>query len=250
MPLTSLMVVDIETIPDRAHHEGDDFPILPFHQVVVIGFLEANIERSGEGETYTLQQLRCGGESDFSEAQLLDGFFRYFERSKPRLVTYNGRAFDLPVLKYRAMKHGVQAPWLQKGGDRFSNYSYRYSTDWHCDLMDVLADFGASRAVKLDEVSKVMGFPGKFGIDGSQVADYFEAGRIQDIRDYCETDVLNTYLVYLRYMLHRADLKKDAYDGAISDVIAMIEAEKGSRPHLGEFMDAWGAQCHGKFTSS
>ncbi len=144
MPLTSLMVVDIETIPDSAHHEGDDFPILPFHQVVAIGFLEANIERSGEGETYALQQLRCGGETEFSEAQLLDGFFRYFERSKPRLVTYNGRAFDLPVLKYRAMKHGVQAPWLQKGGDRFSNYSYRTHASDAADCSSVIVNTDGS----------------------------------------------------------------------------------------------------------
>ncbi len=188
---------------------------------------------------YVLKELRCGGEADFTEAQLLEGFFRYFERLKPRLVTYNGRTFDLPVLKYRAMKHGIQAPWLYKGGDRYGNYSYRNNSDWHCDLMDVLSDFGASRAVKLDEVSKVFGFPGKFGIDGSQVAGMYEDGQIKEIRDYCETDVLNTYLVYLRYMLHRADLTKDAYDKAVTDVIGMIEEEKAVRPHLGEFLEAW-----------
>ncbi len=119
--------------------------------------------------------------------------------------------------------------------------------EWHCDLMDVLADFGASRAVKLDEVSRAFGFPGKFGIDGSQVEGLYKDGRIKEIRDYCETDVLNTYLVYLRYRLHRADLNKDAYNGAISEIIALIDAEKEARPHLLEFMEAWGQSCGSQF---
>ena len=97
--------------------------------------------------------------------------------------------------------------------------------------------------MKLDEVSKIFGFPGKFGIDGSQVAGMYEDGRIKEIRDYCETDVLNTYLVYLRHMLHRADLTKEAYDKAVSDTVTMIEEEKAARPHLGEFLEAWRAQC-------
>ena len=244
------MVFDIETIPDKGHHEGDKFPIHPYHQVVAIAFLHAEIQRSEAGETYVLKELRCGGEADFTEAQLLEGFFHYFERLKPRIVTYNGRTFDLPVLKYRAMKHGIQAPWLYKGGDRYGNYSYRYNSDWHCDLMDVLSDFGASRAVKLDEVSKVFGFPGKFGIDGSQVAGMYADGRIKEIRDYCETDVLNTYLVYLRNMLHRADLTKEAYDKTVTDTVTMIEEGKAARPHLGEFLEAWRTQCDSQFSLS
>ena len=114
----SLLVVDIETIPDAAHHEGSGFPIRPFHQVIAISFLEAGIGRGELGETYRLGDLRCGGEADYDEAKLLQAFFIYFERSKPRLITYNGRTFDLPVLKYRAMLHGIRTPWLYRAGDR------------------------------------------------------------------------------------------------------------------------------------
>ena len=245
-----LMVVDIETIPDLKHHEGDSFPKIPFHQVVAIAFLEVEIERTGDTEAYTFRELRCGGEEGFSEKQLLEGFFQYFERQRPRLVTYNGRSFDIPVLKYRAMAHGIAARWLHKAGDRFSNYSYRYSREWHCDLMDVLSDFGASRSVKLDEVSRLLGFPGKFGIDGSKVKEMHEAGRLKEIRDYCETDVLNTYLVYLRYLLHTADMTRESYNKAIADVITYIDAEKEKRPHLLEFLEAWGANCCNKFMLS
>lgn len=243
----TLLVFDIETVPDPNHHEGKGFPILPYHQVAAIAFLEAEIHRSEAGESYTLRDLRCGGEVDYSEAKLLQAFFQFFERAKPRLVSYNGRTFDLPVLKYRAMLHGVQAPWLYRSGDRYSNYQYRYDNEWHYDVMDVLSDFGASRAAKLDEVSRLCGFPGKFGIDGSKVAGMYEEGRLQEIRDYCEADVLNTYLVYLRHKLHTADITKEAYNQAISEVIAFIDAEKEARPHLGEFMETWGVSSGNQF---
>ena len=175
----NLFVFDIETIPDtdavpnltgftdpdvharreeleRYHLEITDgrnsFPRQPFHKVVAISFLEAEIETSGHQEHYFLKELRSGGEAGFDEAQLLQGFFQYFERLKPRLVSFNGRGFDLPVLKYRAMVHGIQSPWLHQAGDKWNSYSSRYSMDWHCDLMEQLSDYGASARVKLAEV--------------------------------------------------------------------------------------------------
>ena len=86
------------------------FPRQPFQKVVAISFLEAEIERDGNQEAYLLRELRSGGEAGFDEKKLLQGFFGYFERLKPRLVSFNGRGFDLPVLKYRAMMHGVSVP--------------------------------------------------------------------------------------------------------------------------------------------
>ena len=263
----TLFVFDIETVPDtdavpnltgftdpdtkarraeleRYHLDITDgknaFPRQPFHRVVAISFLEADIEYGGGGEFYYLKELRSGGEAGFDEKQLPQGFFQYFEYLKPRLVSFNGRTFDLPVLKYRAMAHGIAAPWLYGAGDKWNSYQSRYSMDWHCDLLDVLCDYGASAPVKLAEVCAAMGFPGKFGVDGSQVADMIDAGDVQAVRDYCETDVLNTYLVYLRTMQHRGTLDHDAYNRAAADVITMIEQQGGDRPHLRAFMDAWG----------
>lgn len=270
----NLFVFDIETIPatdavpnltgftepdtqarrdelSRYHLEitdgRNDFPRQPFHQVVAISFLEAEIDRSGGGETYLLKELRTGGEEGFDEKRLLQGFFGYFERLRPRLVSFNGRGFDLPVLKYRAMVHGVQAPLLHNTDNKWENYTARYATDWHCDLMEALSDFGASARIKLNEVASVLGLPGKFGVDGSQVAPMYDEGRIGDIRDYCETDVLNTYLVYLRYQHHRGILSTAAHDRAVADVITMIEAESAARPHLGQFMEAWGEASNNRF---
>ncbi|MFQ5764136.1 MAG: 3'-5' exonuclease [Rhodospirillales bacterium] len=271
----NLFVFDIETVPDtdavpnltgfddpdpgrrrdeleRYHLEITDgrnpFPRQPFHRVVAISFLEAEIARDGGLEVYHLRELRSGGEPGFDEKQLLEGFFGYFERLKPRLVSFNGRGFDLPVLKYRAMVHGVPAAWLYGAGDKWNSYQSRYATDWHCDLLDVLSDYGASARVKLNEVCAALGFPGKFGIDGSQVAGLVDDGRIEDVRHYCETDVLNTYLVYLRLMLHRGTIATDGYNAAIADVVALIEHEGADRPYLGDFMEAWGEASGNRFT--
>mgnify|MGYP000040968453 CR=1 len=270
----NLFVFDIETVPDtdvapnltgetstdiharraaiEAYHLGvtdgkNAFPRQPFHKVVAISFLEAEIERDAGREGYILKELRSGGEAGFDEAKLLQGFFTYLERIKPRFVSFNGRTFDLPVLKYRAMVHGISAPWLHKSGDKWNSYSYRYATDWHCDLLDVLSDFGASARVKLNEVCAALGFAGKFGVDGSMVADMIDEGKIDDVRNYCETDVLNTYLVYLRWQLHTGTLTQTSYNAAVADLISYIDAEKAARPYLGDFMEAWGEASGNKF---
>lgn len=263
----NLFVFDIETIPDtdavpnltgfddpdivarrteleRYHLDITDgrnaFPRQPFHKIVAISFLEAEIEHADGHEAYYLKELRTGGEADFDEKQLLTGFFKYFERLKPRLVSYNGRGFDLPVLKYRAMVHGISSPWLHQAGDKWNSYSSRYSADWHCDLIEQLSDYGASARVKLNEVCSVFGLPGKFGVDGSKVSEMIDQGKVQEVRDYCETDVLNTYLVYLRFMMHRGAIGIEGHNRAVADVISMIEAEQAERPHLGAFLEAWG----------
>ena len=270
----NLFVFDIETVPDtdvapnltgetspdvqvrreaiEQYHlcvtDGrNSFPRQPFHKVVAISFLEAEIERDGVSEGYILRDLRSGGEAGYDEAKLLQGFFTYLDRMKPRLVSYNGRSFDLPVLKYRAMVHGISSPWLHKSGDKWNSYGYRYATDWHCDLLEVLSDYGASARVKLNEVCAAFGFAGKFGIDGSNVADLIDQGRVDDVRHYCETDVLNTYLVYLRWQLHSGTLNQTGYNASVAELITFIDAEKEARPYLGEFMDAWGEASNNKF---
>ena len=270
----NLFVFDIETVPDtdaapnltgetspdrevrRAAIEQyhlditdgkNSFPRQPFHKVVAISFLEAEIERDGAQEGYTLRDLRSGGEASFDEARLLQGFFTYLERQKPRLVSFNGRTFDLPVLKYRAMVHGISSPWLHKSGDKWNSYGYRYATDWHCDLLDVLSDFGASARVKLNEVCAAFGFAGKFGVDGSMVAEMIDQGKIDEIRHYCETDVLNTYLVYLRWQLHTGTLNKAGYNASVADLVNFINTEKDTRPYLGDFMEAWGEASNNTF---
>jgi 3'-5' exonuclease len=202
-PDNPVLVFDIETVPDAEHHQGDEFPKALFHRVVAISYLIAELEDGPDGEHFVASEVSSIGNADAPEAELLSDFLNLIEHIKPRLVTFNGRCFDLPVLKYRAMKYGLSASWLCLGQSKWENYGQRFSVSWHCDLMDALSEFGASEAAKLSEVCALLGLPGKQGMDGSQVAEYVAAGRIAEVRGYCETDVLSSYLVFMRYALFR-----------------------------------------------
>ncbi len=271
----SLFVFDIETVPDteavrnltgfesdniddlraeleRYHLEITDgknaFPRQCFHKIVAISFLEAEIQKDGQHETYILKEVRSGGKEDGSEEELIRGAFQYLERMRPRFVSFNGRGFDWPVMQFRAMKYGITAPWFYKSGDKWNGYSSRYSADWHCDLMDVMKGYGAVMGgLRLNEVCSILDLPGKFGVDGSNVAKMFDDGQVKEIRDYCETDVLNTYLVYLHHQHHTGTITTEALNSAMQDILTYLEAEKAARPYLGEFLEAWHEACSGVF---
>ena len=216
-PRNPVLVFDIETIPDAAHHQGDDFPKPLFHQVVAISYLKAELAEGPNGPYFAATAPMSAGESDWTEERLITRFNGIIERLKPRLVTFNGRGFDLPVLKYRALKYGISAPWLCQGQGKWDNYGQRYSVDWHCDLMDALSEFGATKPAKLAEICALLGLPGKSGMDGSQVAAYIAAGRIDEVRAYCEADVLSTYRVFLQYALLRGELGLKGYTNSAEE---------------------------------
>lgn len=270
-----LFVFDIETIPDtqavknltdfnsdntdelreeleRYHLDvtggKNAFPRQMFHKTVAISYVVADIVRDASGESYILRDVRSGGTVDSSEKEIIEAFFKFMNAAKPRLVSYNGRGFDIPVLKYRAMKYGVAATALYKAGDKWNGYNSRYSADWHCDLLDTLSDYGASTRGKLNEVCSILGFPGKFGVDGSKVTVMYDAGQIKEIRDYCETDVINTYLVYIRQQLMQGNMSKENYNAAILDMKSFLEnADKKEQAHMHEFLQAWEQANEGKF---
>ncbi|MES2677586.1 MAG: 3'-5' exonuclease [Pseudomonadota bacterium] len=267
MQHNSLFVFDIETIPDidaaknlldlegknkaqcrqalidyhlKITDGKNSFLRQPFQKVVAISFLQADIIRDGDGtERYVLNEIRSGGNIDSNEEELVKGFFSYMKKQPPRIVSFNGKNFDLPVLKYRAIKYGITAAWLYKMGDKWNNYNQKYSLDWHCDLVDAFSDFGASARVKMNELCAVFGLPGKLGIDGSMVCDYYDAGKLKEIRDYCETDVANTYLLYLHYQHHIGTLSTENFMQAQEDLANYLASEGEERPHLQEFLDGW-----------
>ena len=265
MQHNSLFVFDIETIPDTKAAQNllhlqnkteqecrqalvdyhlkitdgkNSFLRQPFQKVVAISFLQADIVRGENGtEKYILNEIRSGGEIDSNEEELVRGFFSYMKKQPPRIVSFNGKNFDLPVLKYRAIKYGIAAPWLYKIGDKWNNYNQKYSLDWHCDLVDAFSDFGSSARVKMNELCAVFNLPGKIGIDGSMVCDHYDAGKLQEIRNYCETDVINTYLLYLHYQHHTGSLANKDFLQAEKDLEKYLNFQQ--KPHLKEFLDEW-----------
>ena len=256
------LVFDIETIPDvdglrRLHHlpaaladadvvawalqqrraaTGGDFLPLYLHRVVAIACAMR------EGNAFRVWSL---GEASDTEPELIRRFYDGIDRYAPQLVSWNGGGFDLPVLNHRALIHGVIAAKFWDWGDddrefKFNSYLGRYHTR-HLDLMDVLAMYQPRASAGLDVMARLCGFPGKLGIDGSQVHRAFAAGRIDEIRRYCETDVMNTYLLYLRFQLMRGILTAGEYAAEIS--LAREKVGATGQPHWQEFVAAWDANA-------
>jgi len=181
------------------------------------------------------------GDPTASEAEIIQRFYDGIDKYVPDLVSWNGCGFDLPVLHYRALRHGIQAPRYWETGDddlafRFNNYLNRFH--WrHVDLMDVLAGFQSRARASLQNTALLLGLPGKLGMSGDKVWDSYIAGDIVHIRNYCETDVLNTFLIYLRFELMRGRLNKEAY---VSECRRVRETLQSSpQPHFKEFLAAW-----------
>jgi len=259
-----VLVFDIETIPDvagiRRLHELD--PALSDNEVAELAFQQRRAQNGTDFLPLHLQRiaviscaLRVGrdlrvwslAEPELGEGQIIQRFFDGIEKFGPQIVSWNGGGFDLPVLHYRGLIHGVVAPryWDLGDGDdadsrdfKWNNYISRYHTR-HLDLMDVLARYQPRANVPLDALAKLIGFPGKLGMDGSKVWEAWQAGATSEIRDYCETDVLNTYLVSLRFRLMRGELARTAYEVEIGFVRGVLE--RLDKPHWREFLAAWSA---------
>jgi predicted PolB exonuclease-like 3'-5' exonuclease len=253
----NVFVFDIETVPDvdsgrrlydlgnlsdeatgkamlhlRQQQTGNEFLPLHLHRICAISVV---LRQADKVKVWSL------GEPDASEAELVQRFFDGIDKFTPTLVSWNGGGFDLPVLHYRSLLHGVQAPryWDTGGEDRdfkWNNYLSRYH-ERHTDLMDVLAGYQLRANAKLDEIATMLGFPGKMGMSGANVWDAFQAGEIVGIRNYCETDVLNTFLVYLRFELIRGRLTAASFQRELE--LLRTTLEQDGREHIGEFLQHW-----------
>jgi 3'-5' exonuclease len=187
-------------------------------------------------------RVRSLGTPEDGEAKLIDSFYRTIEKYTPQLVSWNGGGFDLPVLHYRALVHGIRAVryWDLGEEDRefkWNNYISRYHSR-HTDLMDLLAMYQPRASAPLDALAKLCGFPGKLGMDGGQVWTQFQQGQIEEIRNYCETDVVNTYLLYCRFQKMRGGFTEREYDDEITFVKQTLAGE--SAPHWAEYLKAFG----------
>ncbi len=211
---------------------GSDFLPLQQHRVVAISVALRT------RDTFRVWTL---GDADASEAEIVRRFFDGIERYAPTLVSWNGAGFDLPVLHYRALKHGIQAPRYWETGDdqreyRYNNYLGRFH--WrHIDLMDVLSGYQIRGRASLDQIATLLGFPGKLGMSGDKVWSAWLDGGIEDIRNYCESDVLNTYLVYLRFEYMRGNLDQPGLEREFALVRESLSS--ADLPHLREFAENW-----------
>jgi predicted PolB exonuclease-like 3'-5' exonuclease len=253
-----ILAFDIETVPDvagirriyglpadlsdaevaelafqkRRVQSGSDF--LPAHlqRVVVISC----VARDDEGI-----KIFSIGEPERDEKAAISRFFDAIDRKTPQLVSWNGKGFDIPVLTHRALIHGVCCARFWETGDedqsfRFNNYVNRYQTR-HLDLMDQLAMFNSRNFAPIDHLAQLAGLPGKQGLEGAQVWPAYLRGEMQAIRNYCEVDVLNTFVLFMRFQMMRGLMMSDRYDAEC----AMLREFLGQRPepHWKEFLSLW-----------
>ncbi len=233
---SSMSAADVaeQAFQERREKTGSDFLPLHLHRVVAI----ACILR--DRDNFRVWSL---GERQDGEELLIQRFFDGIEKYTPQLVSWNGSGFDLPVLHYRGLRNRVHAVrYWDMGEDnrdfKWNNYISRYHAR-HLDLMDVLAAYQPRASAPLDEISQLLGFPGKIGMSGSKVWDAYQAGKIDAIRAYCETDVANTYLVYLRFQLMRGALDDKRYQDECELVRSTLQ--QSGAAHWSEFLAAWPA---------
>jgi 3'-5' exonuclease len=236
----SVIVWDLETVPDLAAAArmldmsnaseaevrealGPGFPKRPLHKIACIGALIASRQLEG----WRIDALGAPHIGERPEAKLINDFIEKIDELRPQLITFNGHSFDLPVLRYRAMVNRISAAGLQ-----VRQYFHRY-TDDAVDLCDVLGSYVPGGKVKLDEVSKILGLPGKpGGVDGSHVEEMVQAGQIDEVARYCESDVLNTYRVWLVYELFRGSITRQELDWSEAQTRDFLASRKSTNPHL------------------
>ncbi len=228
-PSAEYLVLDIETIPDierwirpeLPHGVEPAFPPTWAHRIVTIGCLWLD-------HGYRLKRFGVIGDPDGGpgtpderERRLLEDFSRFVGRARPVLVTYNGRSFDLPVIALRSLCHAVSLGWYY----RESSVRYRYSEQGHLDLCDWLADHGATRSGSLDAIARLIGLPGKVGVDGSQVEGLYAAGQLATIQRYCLADVAQTALLFLRFRLLQGQLEDETYRERTRALVEALAAD-------------------------
>lgn len=252
-----LMIFDIETMPDvatgkrlyselatlsdddaltaliamRQAESGSDFMRLPLHKVVCLSFVWV------ENGNVSLHSKAL---NKHSEKEILEIFLRGLHNKKPTLISWNGAGFDLPVLLYRMAHHGLNASPLVNAGFQKYDYLNRYS-EKHIDLIDKFS-FGLwGNKQKLDIIASLLGFAGKQDIDGSQVVPMVLANEWQKLTAYCESDVLNTWLIYLRWLIlmGKADIEGcEMLSRHTQEFVASLVNKDGSLRHE-RFLEAW-----------
>ena len=254
----NVLAFDIETIPDveggrklydldglsdadvatamfniRREKVGHEFLATHLQKIVAISAVYRNTHK----DQFSIWTL---GKETSEEKEIIQNFFEGVDKHTPTLVTWNGSGFDLPVLHYRGLINKIQASRYWETGEddsnfKWNNYISRFHSR-HTDLMDVIAGYNNRAFAPLDEIAVLLGFPGKMGMSGSKVWDQYQAGEIKQIRDYCETDALNTYLVYLHWQYVKGKLN----DASLEQEYDLIrQALKKGEPHLLEFLENW-----------
>jgi hypothetical protein len=217
---------------------GDGKDILPYTFMLPISVAVAKVDRD-----YRLLDLTTLDAPKFRPHVITKNFWSgWTHYGKPTLVSFNGRGYDIPLLEHAAYRYGLTLPlWFNVDDRAYDQARNRYNWDAHLDLLDLFTNFGASRlSGGLNLLANLIGKPGKTGVDGSQVQDLYDAGKADEINDYCRCDVLDTYFVFLRSRVLLGKLKLDDEQKLVADTKAWLESKAESVPAYRHYLDHWG----------
>lgn len=215
----------------RRQETGQDFQKLALHEIVCISGLWFNDDEL---------KLFSWTQEHYSESEIIQKFFKVFQKYQhlnPKIVTWNGSQFDLPLLMIRGMKHGLSSTHLWDQGEvfnqkRYQNYVNRYHHQ-HIDLMDNLALFHQKHFAKLDDVARVLGFAGKE--KEFDIFQHLQQKNWLNIKHYCESDVLNTWLIFIRWLLLKGQISLDIHHAWVYRTLEEVR----QRTELQDFLQRW-----------
>jgi len=247
-----ICVFDCETVPDseslrkvygykgsdyevaikaQAKHKkqtGSSFLPVNFHKIVCISAVLAD----EFGKFIRVNTMKMDSEKD-----AIEQFLNFINKHTPRLVSYNGRGFDLPMMMIRAMRYNLSCPAYYDNTNKWENYRSRYDGKFHLDLLDHISEYRAVSGLKLDTLCASLGLPGKFDIHGDQVLDLYANKELDKISAYCESDTLNTYMLFLKYELLKGNLTLNDYANYLDIMREYLEKEKESANYTPVFSE-------------
>lgn len=254
-----ICVFDIESVPDIEllqtvyHYEGSDMEIckqafaaqkensgseflpLSFHKIVSI----ASVLADDFGNFIKVGHFAKNACLKNREEILLQEFSSFLNNQNPRLISFNGRGYDMPLICIRSLKYNINLSGYyetdnqQFGKNKWENYRQRYSERFHLDLFDTLGNYGAIRTISLDSLCKMAGIMGKYEVSGSKVHELiFQDNDLASVDFYCQSDVLNTYWLFLKLEVTKGMLQ-------IGDYLSNLVAMKSSLPKNAPYKDAF-----------
>ena len=233
-----VLVFDLETVPDlpaiaRAHGLDDPDEAAarealweklakdPFHQIVCIGTLIAEqVDRE-----WQVRSIDAPHAEKCSERELIAGFVNRIAELRPRLVTFNSSRF----VRYRVMVNTLSAPGLT------------YYVEDAVDLCDCLSFFSSNAKVKLPELCRALGLPGKPDeIDSAKVEEFVSAGRFAEVASHYECHVVSTFRAWLRYEFSRGMLSRSEFDASEDNLFEYLTGKLATKPQFADLLGGEG----------
>lgn len=209
---------------------GSDFISLSLQYPVAVCVGKVDVD-------FRLVELCCLDEPQYRPRELVRRFWEGLAHYRAKLVSFNGRGFDVPVLELAAYRYAFPAPHHFITGPKGPRYRYG---DAHIDLMDFFTNHGTFRmAGGLNLLAKLLGKPGKMDIKGADVYDLVQAGGLKAVNDYCMFDVLDTYFVFLRSRVLTGELSPENEAALTKETRTWLEQEAEKKPHLCEYLAHW-----------